>query len=113
MPSITITITTINTKFRLIDLITGTNGAGASAPANAPYALAHPACKDLNIQNMTPGTNLDIGDAKISATNRGIRIPGGDSYTYPATMNDDIALTNKYILTDINPTVVNLNWEYA
>lgn len=112
MPAISFTITDTTKNFRISDIINGLAGAGGTSPAGATYPNARSACKMLSIQAVTPGTNVLLGDSKLSATNMGQKIPGGGSFTFPTANSNSIGLSDKYVRADVNPTTLNIMWEY-
>ena len=107
MPATTVTLTTLNTAYKIHDLITA--GAGGHAFPNAARS-----CREISITadagNLA--AKIYVGDAKVSTTDFGAELVAGQSMTLRSDKNN-ISLIGKWLLSDTSDRKVDLQWEYA
>jgi hypothetical protein len=111
MPIAQITLTTANTAYRLVDLLRATVGS-----SNNPYPNQSPYCRELIIVN-DPNNGAAIiaiiptGLASPLVT-KGLEITAGGSLTQRSIQNN-IDLASRALVTNTNSTLIEINWESA
>jgi hypothetical protein len=108
MPGVTVTLTNANVAYNLYDLIIAITG----------HATERRTCRHLSLMAESPGGGNSIwwGGSDVSATNHGGQLDVLGFFILMGktwiSEQDNIALSDRWLITDAPGSKVNVDWWY-